>query len=82
LVGTLVAEAITLGCPVLRAFTTNDNVGAQAFYRTLGFHLVTTRPGAVNESRKIKPGIPLAGADGTPITDELESELPLESASG
>ena len=47
-----------------------------------GFTLVATRIGAVTESRKIKPRIPLEGADGTPTTDELEFELPLERASG
>jgi hypothetical protein len=48
----------------------------------LGFTLVAIRIGAVTESRKIKPRIPLEGADGTPTTDELEFELPLERASG
>jgi len=46
-----------------------------------GFTLAATRIGAVTESRKIKPQIPFEGADGTPITDELEFELPLERAS-
>ena len=81
LVGALVIEARTRGCPTLSAITTNDNRDAQAFYLALGFTLVATRLGAVTESRKIKPQIPLEGADGTPITDELEFELPLERAS-
>jgi hypothetical protein len=46
----------------------------------LGFRLVETRPGAVTESRRLKPQIPFEGVDGTPITDELEFELPLERA--
>jgi hypothetical protein len=32
------------------------------------------REGAVDEARKLKPSIPLIGAGGVPITDELELE--------
>ena len=74
LVDALIEEARTLGYSVLRAITTNDNLSAQAFYRAAGFHLVATRPGAVNASRAIKPQIPLESPDGTSITDELEFE--------
>jgi hypothetical protein len=35
------------------------------------------RPGAVNESRKLKPSISLTGEDGVAITDEIEYELEL-----
>lgn len=77
LVAALIDEARTLGCSVLRAITTNDNLGAQAFYRASGFHLVATRVGAVNASRAIKPQIPLETPDGTPICDELEFERTL-----
>ena len=80
LVGALVTEARNRGCRTLRAITTNDNRGAQGFYLALGFRLVETRLGAVTESRRLKPQIPLEGADGTPIADELEFELPLEPA--
>ena len=82
LVAASIEYARSIGSPVLRAITTNDNWVAQAFYVALGFRPVETRPGAVTESRKIKPQIPLEGADGTPITDELEYELTLEPASG
>lgn len=74
LVDALIAEAHGLGCPVLRAITTNDNVGAQAFYRASGFRLVATRVGAVDRSRVIKPQIPSEAPDGTPIHDELVFE--------
>jgi hypothetical protein len=39
------------------------------------------RPGAVEESRKLKPEIPRVGAFGIPIHDELEMELLLSSVS-
>jgi hypothetical protein len=34
-------------------------------------------PGAVEESRKLKPSIPELDAAGLPIRDELHLELPL-----
>ena len=80
LVRVLAEEARSQGCVVLRAVTTNDNRPAQAFYAALGFHVRDVRPGAVNESRKVKPSIPLTSVDGTPITDEIEYELDLRGS--
>ncbi len=37
--------------------------------------------GAVDESRKYKPEIPLLGMDGIPIRDEIELEMALEERS-
>jgi ribosomal protein S18 acetylase RimI-like enzyme len=65
----------------LRAITTNDNRRAQRFYEGLGFRVREIRPGAVNESRKLKPSISLTGEDGIAITDEIEYELTLEARS-
>lgn len=80
LVAALADAARAAGPTTLRAITTNDNVGAQAFYRATGFHLARTRRGVVATSRSIKPSIPLTGDDGVPITDELDFEMRLESA--
>jgi hypothetical protein len=33
----------------------------------------------VNESRKIKPGIPFFGEDGILLRDEIELEIPLQT---
>jgi ribosomal protein S18 acetylase RimI-like enzyme len=55
--------------------TTNDNVPALGLYERLGFSVVEVREGAVAESRRIKPSIPLTGVGGTPITDEVLLEL-------
>ena len=77
LVQALAEEARAQGCIALRAVTTNDNRAAQAFYVALGFRVREIRLGAVDESRKVKPSIPLTSADGTPITDEIEYELDL-----
>lgn len=61
----------------IRVTTTNDNTRALRFYQRAGFRLTALRPGAVDESRKIKPQIPELGHDGIPIRDELELEMEL-----
>jgi ribosomal protein S18 acetylase RimI-like enzyme len=81
-IGTLlldgVAEiAIELGAEQLVLTTTNDNIDAIRFYQRRGFHLTGLRPGAVAESRKLKPEIPLVGAYRISITDELVLARPL-----
>ena len=57
--------------------TTNDNLNALRFYQKRGFELVAVHRHAVDESRKIKPEIPLVGENGIPIRDELGLELAL-----
>jgi len=52
--------------------TTNDNLSALAFYQKRGFHLRHLRPGAVDETRRIKPSIPPVAGNGIPIRDEIE----------
>jgi GNAT superfamily N-acetyltransferase len=75
-VGTALLEAacsaaVAAGCRRVRLITTNDNVNALRFYQRRGFALAELRPGAVDESRRMKPQIPLLGAYGIPIRDEL-----------
>ncbi|MBI5842199.1 MAG: GNAT family N-acetyltransferase [Chloroflexi bacterium] len=55
--------------------TTNDNLHALGFYQKCGFELAVLRRGAVNESRRIKPSIPLIGANNIPLRDEIELEM-------
>ena len=83
----LVAEARALaeraGCTRVWLITTNDNVDALRFYQRRGFRLAALHPGAVDASRgRIKPTIPVAGAYGIPLRDELELELDPGSAPG
>lgn len=52
--------------------TTNDNTYALRFYQRLGFSISGIHIGAVNESRKLKPSIPLLGIDDIPIEHEIE----------
>ncbi|HSL45813.1 MAG TPA: GNAT family N-acetyltransferase [Anaerolineales bacterium] len=73
-----IEEARTQDCRRLFLITTNDNLNALGFYQKRGFEIVTIYRGAVNESRKKKPGIPLVGMNGIPLRDEIELEIGLK----
>jgi GNAT superfamily N-acetyltransferase len=81
--GTALVEAVARaaresGCRLMWVVTTNDNVDALRFYQRRGFRLTQLRPGAVDTCREtLKPEIPLVGAHGIPLRDELELELTL-----
>ncbi len=65
------------GCKRIWLITTNDNFPALRFYQKRDFRLVAVYPGALDQSRKVKPEIPLFGIDGIPLRDEIELELKL-----
>jgi N-acetylglutamate synthase-like GNAT family acetyltransferase len=81
--GTALVEAVARaaresGCRRLWVVTTNDNVDALRFYQRRGFRLTQLRPGAVDACREeLKPEIPLVGAHGIRLRDELELEMTL-----
>ena len=77
LIRAVIKEAKGRACRRLFLSTTNDNIHALHFYQKRGFELAALRRGAVNESRRIKPGIPLSGEDGIPLRDEIELEMSL-----
>ena len=77
LIRAVMKEAQGRSCRRLFLSTTNDNLHALGFYQKRGFELAALRRGAVNESRKVKPGIPSFGADGIPLRDEIELEMSL-----
>jgi ribosomal protein S18 acetylase RimI-like enzyme len=64
-------------CRRLWLITTNDNLAAVRFYQKRGFVLVAIHRNAMEESRRLKPEIPLVGLDGIPLRDEIELELTL-----
>lgn len=70
-------EAKQRRCQRLFLSTTNDNLNALKFYQKFGFELCALRRGAINETRKQKPSIPLTGMNGIPLRDELELEINL-----
>ncbi len=78
LLDAVTAEARRAGCRRVWLVTTNDNLNALRFYQGRGFRLVAVHPGAVVQSRRLKPEIALVGNFGIPIRDELELELPLD----
>jgi N-acetylglutamate synthase-like GNAT family acetyltransferase len=77
LIDQAVAESRSRGCTRLFLITTNDNLNALGFYQKRGFEIAAIYRGAVNDSRKIKPGIPLVGYNNIPLRDEIELEMSL-----
>ena len=78
LINAVVEEARKQNCHRVFLITTNDNLNALGFYQKRGFELVKIHRGAVDESRKIKPGIPLIGMNNIPLRDEIELEIVLK----
>ena len=78
LIENAIQEARKQGCRRLFLITTNDNLNALGFYQKRGFEIVTMYRGAVNESRKRKPSIPLIGYNNIPLRDEIELEIMLK----
>jgi ribosomal protein S18 acetylase RimI-like enzyme len=70
--------AIAHDCKRLWLITTNDNSAAIRFYQRRGFCLVAVHRNALDDSRRLKPGIPLVGKDGIPLRDEIELEKMLQ----
>ena len=67
--------ASAAGCRRIWLITTNDNLHAIRFYQKRGFVLAALHRNAIEQSRKLKPGIPLTGIDGIPLRDEIEMEI-------
>ena len=79
LINAVKETAIESGCKRLLLVTTNDNMNALRFYQKRGFSLVKINRNAIEYARKLKP-IPLIGADGIPLRDEIELEIELREA--
>jgi ribosomal protein S18 acetylase RimI-like enzyme len=83
-IGTALIEAVkkvarAAKCKRLWLITTNDNLNALRFYQKRGFVLVAVHRNALAISRQLKPEIPLLGADGIPLRDEIEFEMILKN---
>lgn len=79
-IGTALIEAVKgvahrEQCKRLWLITTNDNLNALRFYQKRGFVLVVVHRNALEESRRMKPQIPLLGNDGIPLRDKIELEM-------
>jgi hypothetical protein len=80
LIAALTLESVKMDCPRLWCVTTNDNLPALKFYRSRGFSIVAVHERAVEQSRALKPSIPLVGIGGIPIQDEIELEMRIAAA--
>ncbi len=81
-IGTALIEAVKskarqAGCSRLWLITTNDNLNGLRFYQKRGFVLVAIHRNAMESTRQLKP-VPLIGADGIPLRDEIELEMMLD----
>jgi GNAT superfamily N-acetyltransferase len=74
LIEEVVREAKERNCRRLFLITTNDNLHALGFYQKHGFEISALHRGAIHESRKLKPSIPLIGMNNIPLRDEIELE--------
>jgi ribosomal protein S18 acetylase RimI-like enzyme len=72
------AMAQAAGCRRLWLITTNDNLRTIGFYQKRGFELVAVHRRALDDSRRLKPQIPLIGLHGIPLRDEIEFEMWLD----
>ena len=70
-----IQTAKDVGCLRIMLITTNDNLSALQFYQKRGFDIIKLHHNAVEESRKIKPQIPLIGSNGIPIKHEIELKM-------
>lgn len=77
LIDAVKARARQSNCHRLFLMTTNDNTDALRFYQKRGFVLVAVHRNAAEAARKVKPQIPLIGAHGIPLRDEIELEMML-----
>jgi ribosomal protein S18 acetylase RimI-like enzyme len=73
----IVAAAGESGCRRVWVITTNDNRGAQRFYKHHGMRLVAVYEDTLKHARRHKPSIPLIGDSGIAMRDEVEFELEL-----
>ena len=78
-VGTALIEAVEeearkQECGRMWMITTNDNIDGMRFYQRRGYVICGVHVNAIDESRKIKPSIPLVGMYGIEIRDEIELE--------
>ena len=74
LVSKVVEIAHSADCGRVWLVTTNDNIRAIRFYQRIGFSLRAVHINSIEQSRKLKPQIPLTGFDGIPIKHEFEFE--------
>ena len=74
LVNRIEEYALSEGCRRIWLVTTNDNLNAIGFYQKKIYCLSALYCNAAEDSRRLKPEIPLIGLNGILIRDEIELE--------
>lgn len=74
LIAQVESEARSNNCKRLWLITTNDNIRAIRWYQRRGFTIAAVHVNALEESRRLKPEIPMIGNDNIPLRDEIEFE--------
>lgn len=77
LVKKVISIAEESNCKKIVLVTTNDNINALRFYQKRGFDMAHLYRNAVEDSRKMKPQIPLIGENDIPLRHEIEFEMML-----
>ncbi|MFW9805387.1 MAG: GNAT family N-acetyltransferase [Candidatus Thorarchaeota archaeon] len=78
LISRVIDLATSEKCKRIWVITTNDNTPAMKFYEAVGFQLFKIHKRAIEQSRKLKPEIPLIGINDVPVLDEVEYEIILK----
>ena len=68
----VIETAKSEGADTVTVVTTNDNIGAIAFYQKIGFDIVNIYRNSMDYVRKIKPTVPIMGENGSPLRHEIE----------
>lgn len=81
-VGSALLAAVTeaaraAGCWKLVLTASNDNLDAMRLYQRRGWRFAKIYPGAMDDARREKPEIPVLGAYGIAMRDDVEFELVL-----
>lgn len=78
LIDAVVQEARKRNCRRVFLITTNDNLHALGFYQRRSFEMARIYRHALDETRRLKPSVPLIGMDNIPLRDEIELEMVLK----
>jgi ribosomal protein S18 acetylase RimI-like enzyme len=73
----VIETAKSKNCRKMKLITTNDNINAIRYYQKRGFDMTNLYYNAIEQSRIIKPSIPLLGDFNIPIRHEIEFQMQL-----
>lgn len=77
LVQEVIKAAREKGADTITVVTTNDNIGAIAFYQKIGFDMEMLYRNSMDYVRKLKPTVPAIGDNNIPLRHEIEFAMHL-----